>query len=347
MSRESRTFVRIPESQAPRVLELADQALQALARSAKQLPGERTEALRFEAIHASIDQIAISALGNNAPFEFAPRDDASALMPGPTVIGPGFTHSASTTEKIERWIREGAVVVELRLPHGPGATIPAGTQGAGPPKPAERWTSSYRRDVDAIQERFRHHLAVATHKGPNDSHSAALYPSGIPNRILTESLREFADSVPGISRVDVPVIYRDQSRGRPFPLRSLVLSDSIPAHWRKLRFTLISIRHVEMDAIVDGAWLRNVKISRSRPAGLTDDIVYELSLRQLSFLTAQQPTVIAMYQTGLETAVVGFYRAVTEHLIHHPNSLCVVPHYYQSVGDFARGHAWTTTGASS
>ena len=36
------------------------------------------------------------------------------------------------------------------------------------------------------------------------------------------------------------------------PLRAAALSDSWPVGWRRLRFTLLSIRHVEMDSLVDG-----------------------------------------------------------------------------------------------
>ena len=35
-----------------------------------------------------------------------------------------------------------------------------------------------------------------------------------------------------------------------------------------------------------------------------------------------------MYQTGLETAVVGFYRAVTVHLMRFPGSVSVQPMYF-------------------
>jgi hypothetical protein len=342
VSNETRMFVRIPDSQARQVLDLATQSINALARSAKLLPGDRTEAIRFEALHTSIDLIAVSALGANAPFEMMSIDGDSSSAIGPTVMGPGFPPTVSTTAVVEHWLRETAVVVELRLPHGLGNTVMPGAPGTGSPKPATRWTSSYRRAADAIRERFRHLLTMATEENHRNSVNAALCPSGIPNRILTESLREFTAAAAGTSRTDVPVLYRDQSKGRPFPLRALNLVDSVPNEWRTLRFTLMSIRHVEMDAIVDGAWLRNAKISRPRPAAQTDELVYSLSLRQLELLSSQEQTVILMYQTGLETAIVGFYRAVIEHLLRHPHSICVVPHYFQATGEFTRGCAWTT-----
>jgi hypothetical protein len=47
-----------------------------------------------------------------------------------------------------------------------------------------------------------------------------------------------------------------------------------------------------------------------------------------------------MYQTGLEPAIVGFYRAVAFHLLEFPRSIAVVPCYYQSDHSFAEGTPW-------
>lgn len=116
-----------------------------------------------------------------------------------------------------------------------------------------------------------------------------------------------------------------------------------PTGWRVLRFTLMSVRHVDMDLVVDGAWLRNSRVSRPRPAGLTDGIVFDTSLRQLQCLDASVPTLICMYQTGLEPAIVGFYRAVVRHLIENPQAVAVVPYYYQGEKDFAEGTIWRTS----
>ena len=66
----------------------------------------------------------------------------------------------------------------------------------------------------------------------------------------------------------------------------------------------------------------------------------ETSLRQLQRLDTSIPTLICMYQTGLQPAIMGFYRAVTCHLIEHPKSIAVVPYYYQGEEDFAEGTTW-------
>jgi len=85
-----------------------------------------------------------------------------------------------------------------------------------------------------------------------------------------------------------------------------------------------------MDAVVDGAFLRNAEVSRPRPAAVTDDFVYETSRTQLSQLTdgGRRRVLLHIYQTGLDTAVMGFYRAVVGHLLVSPYSVSVVPMYY-------------------
>ena len=66
------------------------------------------------------------------------------------------------------------------------------------------------------------------------------------------------------------------------------------------------------------------------------------------------PLTIYMYQTGLETAVLGFDRAVVMHLLEYPGSLAVVPMYFRRKGrgpvvagytqetHFAGGTVWAT-----
>jgi hypothetical protein len=159
----------------------------------------------------------------------------------------------------------------------------------------------------------------------------------------------------------VPVVYRDGSKAeREFPFHCLDLTDRLrdPAELDlELRLTLLSIRHTEMDPVVDGAWLRNAEVSRPRPAAQTDDFVYHASIRQLESLTGRGAGKVRLhiFQTGLETAVVGFYRAVTEFLMEHPGSLEVVPRFYAAgrgkpaaVPDeqagFEAGDVWATRG---
>lgn len=107
--------------------------------------------------------------------------------------------------------------------------------------------------------------------------------------------------------------------------------------------TLLSVRHVEMDIDVDGAWLRNREISLPRPAGVTDQIVYEQSMEQFKIISAQGPVALHLYQTGLPTAVVGFYRALINHNRDARNTpVAVVPFYFAGDHSYAKSRVpWT------
>jgi hypothetical protein len=340
MTIERSTYVLIPEALAPPLLQLERRAIAALRRAEKLSPGDRTEAIRFESIHAVIDQVAAVAMANGGPtvFSFAAVDNK---LRGTSVLHGELPDHKAIPQKVVEWLAAGRVVVELRIPHNPGEVVLGGDAGHGPSPPAMRWMSSGHDSATAVRERFEFLLAAALNSPHGDE--GTLRPSDLPNKVLTECLRRNVEARDGGKRVDLRVTYRDGSEGPRFPLRALEMHDAKPDGWRVLRFTLMSIRHVDMDVVVDGAWLRNSKVSRPRPAGLTDEMVFETSLRQLRSLDASVPTLICMYQTGFQPAIIGFYRAVVCHLIEHPRAIAVVPYYYQGDSDFAEGTTWRAT----
>jgi hypothetical protein len=340
MTTERSAFVLIPDILATPLLQLERRAIAALRRAEKLPPGDRTEAMRFESIHAVIDQVATAAMANGEPTVLSSSAAYNDLR-GTSVLHGELLDRRTMPEKVADWMAAGKVVVELRIPHNPGATEVGGDPGHGPPPPAKRWISSGGDSVAAARERFEFLLSEALSNPQGDE--GTIRPSDVSNKVLTECLRRNVEAHDGEQRVDLRVTYRDGSEGPRFPLRALQMNNVKPIGWRVLRFTLMSVRHVDMDLTVDGAWLRNSRVSRPRPAGLTDGIVFDTSLRQLQCLDASVPTLICMYQTGLEPAVVGFYRAVVRHLLAHPRAVAVVPYYYQGEKDFAEGTIWRTT----
>jgi hypothetical protein len=348
---ERRILVEV-DATNPIVPSLVEDIRSFAARAEKAMPGERVDVVRYEAVSTQLETLAAAALARGA---------RSIEIPDPTPESEGHCF-IDGKEAVRRYDAEFArrvpaandaevILVELSLPLTPGIVKRVLVERPGPPPVAETWAADEgvtgRR---AVAARFRAQLegVLANESG------AALSPSGVSNSVLTEVLREFVARTDG-PRVDAPVIYRDGSFANPFPLRSLELASEVSTMAHVMRFALLSIRHAEMDAVVDGAWLRNTEVSRPRPAGETDSIVYEISRRQLSQLTQAGPTLVYLYQTGFEAAVVAFYRAVVHHLLESPHTLAVVPMFfrrtaptkvrsvagYEQQATFVEGRPWT------
>jgi hypothetical protein len=236
------------------------------------------------------------------------------------------------------------VTLTVPWPFAEGAAAPGPAGGLEKPV-AKVWRATPGRlsRTDATYDRFVNQLAAwVAHKGGNEV-PPPLCPSDTQNRALTEALRTYAAKAPGSKPVAAPVTYRDGSAGPPFPLRSISLSNVEPEDGREvLAMTLLSVRHVDMDIRVDGAWFRNRQISLPRPAGLTDRIAFEQSIEQLKIISADGPVTLHLYQTGLPAAVVGLYRAFVHHHLDPTNhAVAIVPFYY--AGDSYAKSQWPWT----
>jgi hypothetical protein len=326
MTTEKAWVVGLPASGG--YLSLSRDVMSAIGRSSKAEPGDRLDIARMEALATQLEQAAI----NDTQAECIPVPlpqagiDADTLLFGDSPTAWPEQLPQEIRAAAQRCVDSGLLPVLVVDPFLPGGT--AAGLFKEPEAPADRWDAGDEKGRRAVEARFRAQIEEAlTVRGRR----AAISPSGIQNPVVTEILREFTEAAPGAARVDAPVEYRDGSRSaHPFPLRALRLRTNLRAASLELRFALLSIRHTEMDAVVDGAWLRNAEVSRPRPAAQTDDLVFETSVRQLDELCRGERHVrLYMYQTGLETAVVGFYRALVYHLLHHPGTVSVQPMYYE------------------
>jgi hypothetical protein len=318
-------------------------------RAAKAEPGDRADVERFEALATQLEMLVdqeqvtrISVLVDDTTAE-------NRYLLGGNEEDWGVGLNAEVLNAA-RSVRAQGLIPILRI-YGlePGAAQ-APSQAAGIPNVADRFDSGGKRGRAAVEARFQNQIAKALDSAAEGGDVRPISPSGIHNPVVTEMLRRHV-SGDSTGRIDVPVEYRDGSRSaNPFPLRCLPLVTEIQGDFElQLKFALLSIRHTEMDAAVDGAWLRNAELSRPRPAALTDDLVFGISCAQLDELTdhGRRRVRIEMYQTGLETAVVGFYRAVTCHMLKNPRTLAVEPMYFASgskdkkSAPFRRGTPWT------
>jgi hypothetical protein len=349
-------------SKTAAVSDLIRDIVSAAQRAEKADPGDRTDVVRYEALCVRLEALAARALDDGAdhaelpgPLPTAPGyyfDDAS-LGDDPARLSRRLSEAVAAT--VARWT-SAATVVEIRRPLEAGDSDVA-FEPVGAPEPAEPWRAEgVASGSRAVEQRLRSQLEAVTASASAVSRTRgdAINPSGVNNRILTDTLRDFVAEASD-ERIDAPVTYRDGSRAsHPFPLRCLPLAGALPSAEPDLtlHLALLSIRHTEMDPVVDGAWLRNAEVSRPRPAALTDDFVYETSRVQLDHLTdgGRLTVLLHIYQTGLDTAVVGFYRAVVQHLLRHPWSLSVVPMFFAAAASnaglareapFRPGKPWT------
>ncbi|MEU1179918.1 helicase-related protein [Streptomyces sp. NPDC005820] len=292
----------------------------AARRSAVAEPGDRSDVVRYERLCSQLESHAWHAAATGAPCVVLdePPDGPGLPVAAPDLPDPLGSPLADrvpghAARLVLGWLAESHIVVAVTVPFAPGGTDRHPPGRAPAPEVADPWRApdgvEGRRAVEA---RFRAQVAAAVR--PDAADRRAVSPSGVHNRVLTRVLRQYVDGQPD-RRIDVPVAYRDGSAAaHPFPLRCLRLADEPPARADvTLRLALLSIRHSEMDVLIDGAWLRNAEVSRPRPAAQTDEFVYGTSLDQLAALTdhGRRTLTLHMYQTGLDSAVVGFYRAVT------------------------------------
>lgn len=318
MSRERTLLVRLARSGTTDLL--LNEIAAAQRRAGKAMPGDRSEIIRFEALCVSLESMAASALASGA--------DSAVLPPGVALTMPFIDQPMPATNlppQLSLWWSDGDLAVPLVdvLAVGPTEILPEIAR-EDLSQPADPWSAGEGVEpFNAVRLRFQQQLELAI----EGAEGAAIRPSGVSNRALTEVLREQI-AIPG-QEVNVPVMYKDGSSARPFPLRGVALKDKVPAGQRVYKFALISIRHTEMDVEVDGAWLRNTAISQQRPAAETDEIAFVHTQAQLAKLCAEEPVIIYLYQTGLDAAIVGTYRAIALFLRANPGRLTVVPMFFK------------------
>ncbi|MGY3317437.1 hypothetical protein [Arthrobacter sp. TE12232] len=351
------TLVAIPDSLDVRAL--VGDILTAAVRATKSDPGDRTDIARYERLCTALERLA----ANHAAANSTPTMPLAAPPLGPhlPVVGPNLTDPLgrgllellppAAAEQTRTWLNSGYFVVAVTTAHAPGNT-PHPPGRLGPTAVADTWLAPVGVDgAAAVEARFRDQVTAAVtpaRSGSDMLTRTVINPSGVHNRVITNVLREHAA---GASRIDVHVAYDDGSAAsQAFPLHALDMVDHPPAITHiELRMALLSIRHTEMDTVVDGAWLRNAEVSRPRPRAETDDFVYTTSLAQLTALTGhgQRTATLYLYQTGLDAAIVGFYRSVTTHLLTFPGTLTVIPMFaevarHSGTTTFRPGRPWCT-----
>lgn len=313
---------------------LAREAALADRRQRKALVGDRKEALRHDRLAEAIEQRvrAMIARGHVATI---------ATSTPPLTAGPGPSWARDPTRLVEgvdpraaAHVAAGGVVVVLCDPFAMGSASAIG-ESTGPiaPQAVERVSDDEGRLLHGGAARralWKRQLSVARTRD-----DAVIVPSAVSNAILTQGLRRFA-AADGRAATTARVVYRDGSEGPDITLGAVPLGDGVPGDWPVLRLAMMSMRHNDLDPDVDGAWFRNRLLSRSMTEGQTDHLAFDLSVRRLEDLLREGPVVLELHQTGLQPAVMGFYRAVLTVLEDRPGSVVVCPKLHRAGSSTAR-----------
>lgn len=172
--------------------------------------------------------------------------------------------------------------------------------------------------------------------------------NGMYHRDLTELLHEFAYANTR-KPVTLTIMYsREQAAPiqlqclRPHPLPK---ADEIR---HPLRVSLISMRHLGLDHVVDTAWILNKKLSEYTTRIQQDNYCYKQTWEQLQKFAQKGVRHIHLYQTGYQIAIIGFFRALIEYLNEQQknwnpdSSLMVTPYYYNERSLlYKRGEIWS------
>jgi len=152
------------------------------------------------------------------------------------------------------------------------------------------------------------------------------------------------------------VVYQDGTEGQSFPLFCLASPEGFPRPTNLFQFKIgsISMRHVTLDLITQGYLIQNMLIKRKETSAEAEDYAFRrtwhflanfvdlvqhkrveeicqeirfkylwhlLNLKERKYNGCE----LHIYQTGLEPAVMGIYRAIAQFLKERRGQLVVVP----------------------
>ena len=161
--------------------------------------------------------------------------------------------------------------------------------------------------------------------------------------VITEVLHELVfatgpENHPAVLRI----AYVDGTEGEPFPI--FCLQNDVQSNQDDNEFlsaALMSVRHYELDEVIDFCWFRNREVSQSRTLAESDSFCYKNSLEQLRLALNDGDFRLDLYHTGFEPAVIGFYRALVRAMLKRPTKQIIVrPMYFRGTAGYEAGSLW-------
>jgi len=191
--------------------------------------------------------------------------------------------------------------------------------------------------------RLHAEVAAAVEQYAKDGRGGKVNASNQPHEVSTDVFGEWARASGEPARVRI--VYADASEAAPFPLRCLAGRARPAGEPRVIKAALMSMRHLDIDRMVDLAWYRNREVSQTRSLAESDEFCFRYSLGQLRELAKLKndlgaPIRLEIFHTGFEPASVGLYRAVAAVLSGDASFqaewaaglepwLIVAPHYFK------------------
>lgn len=251
--------------------------------------------------------------------------------------------------KLVHDIRKHGIIELQVVQHNKGLVAP-------PPRPLVRSLVSTEPlpgpDPEAARDRSRRkemvnrmhrEVETAVNQFRLDGLGGKVNASNQPHEVSTDVFGEWVKGAGPPARVRV--VYADGSEAAPFPL-CLGTRPRPSDPPRTIKVALMSMRHLDIDRVVDLAWYRNREVSQSRSLAESDEFCFRYSLAEFQKLAAlssdlRRPIRLEVFHTGFEPASVGLYRAAAAVLAKdetfeagwakkHPDPwLVIVPHYYK------------------
>lgn len=242
-----------------------------------------------------------------------------------------LTSSAVADASVERrrtfltaCARAGCGVIEVADPEAPSAVRQATTPRRSTTAPVVAGEQPSDRSLEA-------RLRAFTAGGLPVS-----FGSGARHEEITVALHALVHSE---GRGLLPILYSDGSQAADFPVGCLNLRQQA-APEDALRLGLMSMRHPELDQLVDGYWFRNKAVSQPRTLADTDAFCFREARAHLGELHRRDVRFIDLYHTGYEPVVIGFYRALVEHQRDDEAPLSVRPVFLDQRG-YRPGRTWS------
>lgn len=200
---------------------------------------------------------------------------------------------------------------------GPGAGVVESTgsepEGGGPaPVDFDAETVPDKPNRKAMVKRLHAEVEAAVEQYAKDGRGGKVNASNQPHEVTTDVFGEWVRA-PG-SAARVRIMYADASEAAPFPLRCLAGRERPAGEPQVIKAALMSMRHLDIDRVVDLAWYRNREVSQTRSLAESDEFCFRYSIAQLRELAKLSkmgmPVRLEVFHTGFEPASVGLYRAV-------------------------------------